>query len=218
MNTIQNYGMTNYQSKTNNRKIAFKAGTQTIICGGRIAQNNNMKKLATYFTTLFATIFTALKINSTETSKTDGKLIIEKANETMNYIENLPEYQASKFKYVIAGCHSKQVQFGPIAMEDGSKATVSFNILDYSDGTSLLSKTLIMKDKNHEWYASTSETKPYPCKYLIIDELKENIGRGKTKWEDFYDRTNHMSFNKKGKLISEHPSIGLSRSMQYAYV
>ncbi len=202
MNVTQNYKMLNYQSKfnNNNQKITFKAGTQIIKSAGKSTQNSKIK-MATCFTSLLAGISTLLGINSVKTSKNDGKLIIEKANQTMKYIENLPEYKASNFRTVTAGCHSKEVQFGPIKMEDGSTARINFNVMDYPDGTALLTKTLAMEDEKQEWYASTREIAS-TSKYNILKELEENISRGHTKWKDFYDRTTHTMFDKKGRSIS----------------
>lgn len=202
MNAIQNYGMTNYQLKTNNRKIAFKAGQQAIKNSSKTMQNINTKNLLTYFTTLFAGIYTAMNITSIQKSKTKGKQIVEKANQIMKYIKNLPEYNASNFQKVTAGCHSQKVQFGPIKMEDGSEATITFDVMDYSDSTAKITKTLKMKDNDHEWYASSIETKPYINRYDIRTELEENINRGETQWQEFYDRNTQERFNKKGKLAT----------------
>lgn len=199
MNVTQNYKILNYQSKinTNNRKVSFKAG-RPLIKSAQIGTSNGIKQI---ILSLFASIPTVLGINLADPSNNDRKLIIEKANQTMKYIENLPEYKASKFQTITAGCHSKEVQFGPIKMEDGSTARINFNVMDYSDGTALLTKTLAVEDKNYEWYASTKET-AFTNRYNILKELDENINRGHTKWEEFYDRTTRTRFDKKGKLIS----------------
>lgn len=200
MNVPQNYKILNYQSKinTNNRKVSFKAGTPFIKYAEK-GTSNGIKKLT--FPLLLTSISTVFGINLADPSKNDRKLIVEKANQTMKYIENLPEYKASKFQPVTAGCHSKAVQFGPIKMEDGSTARINFNVMDYSDGTALLTKTLAVEDENHEWYASTRET-AFTNSYNILKELDENLGRGHTKWEEFYDRTTRTRFDKKGRLIS----------------
>lgn len=197
----QNSPYTNYQLKNNSSNIMFKANPTKLLTKNPTIQKTAAITSSAAFFAMIANIFSTK--NNASKSITNGKEIAAKANQIMTYIESLPEYKASNFKHVTAGMSSQKRQFGPIVMDDGTRATLDFKVMDYSDGNALIEKVLKIEDENIEWYATSRMDKSSTNRYQVDKELEQELNnKGKTKWLYFYDRNTRESFDSKGKFLS----------------
>ena len=192
----QNYSqhdVNNFYQKKNTSNVIFKATSKQVLSKTNVTKPIIFASIATFFSGLFA-------LN--KQNLTEGEQIAKKLNETMKYIESLPEYKIENFKKVTAGCHSQKVAFGPVKLNDGSEATITYNLMDYAgDASAIAKKTLTIKNGNSEISATYKKGYAYTSRYDIRNKLREELNSGSTTGDYYYDNKKLQFFNKKGKPI-----------------
>ena len=189
----RNYNVNNFQKKNNVSNVMFKATQKQLSAKINVAKPKIFTSIAAFVAGLFA----FKKQNSTE-----GKQMVKNINEIMSYIESLPEYNSHNFVPVMSGCHSRELQFGPVRLNDGSEATVNYKLMEHTyDLNSTATKTLTVKNKNSNVCAVSKKEYAYTSKFEVRDKLCEDFNSGNAKWNYYYDRTNAQFYNKKGKPV-----------------
>ena len=188
----RNYDVSNFHQKHNISNVMFKATQKQLFSKNNVTKSISFASIQAFFLSIFA-------LNKQKS--TEGEQIAKKLNETMKYIESLPEYNIENFKNVTAGFHSQEVQIGPVKLNNGSVATINYNLMDYSDSTSIATKTLTIRNGNSEISAISKKGYAYTSRYDIRNTLFEDLNSGSTRWDYYYDRNKMQYFNKKSKPI-----------------